>query len=78
MNSKSQKIIININDSKYLSWKLCLRDRLKNIKSNNIEIDCKNLDLSCSDISELIAIASQFNCKIISFFSLFLNCNFQL
>ena len=69
MNSKSQKIIINIKDSNYLSWEICLRDKLKIIKSNSIEIDCKDLDLSCKDISKAIAIASQYNCKIIGFCS---------
>jgi len=69
MNSKPQKIIINIEDSKYLSWKLCLRDKLKILKSSNIEIDCKNLDLSCKDILEVIEIANQSNCKVISFCS---------
>ena len=69
MYSKSQKIIINIADSEYLRWKSCLRNKLKTLKSNNIEIDCKNLDLSCKDIMEAIAIANQFNCKIISFCS---------
>ena len=69
MNSKSQKIIINIEDNKYLSWRLYLKNTLKELKSNNIEIDFRNLDLSCRDISEAIAIANQSNCKIISFCS---------
>jgi len=69
MNSKPQKIIINIEDSKYQSWKLFLRNKLKTLKSKNIEINCKNIDLSCKDISELIAITNQFNCKVISFCS---------
>ncbi len=69
MNSQTQKIIINIEDSKYISWESCLRNKLKNLKSSNIEIDCKNLDLSCRGISELISIANQFNCKVISFCS---------
>ena len=69
MNSKPQKIIINIEDSKYLSWKLCLRNKLKVLTSNNIEIDCKDIDLSCTDIYEMIAIANQSNCKIIRFCS---------
>ncbi len=69
MNSKPQKIIINIQDSKYLSWKLFLRDKLKILTSSNIEIDCKNLDLSCTDLLEVISIANQSNCNVISFCS---------
>ena len=69
MNSKPIKIIINIEDSNYLSWQICLKDNLEIQKSNNIEIDCKNLDLSCRDISEVIAIASQYNCQVIGFCS---------
>ena len=69
MNSKPQKIILNIEDSKYLSWKMCLKNKLKSVRSNHIEIDCKNLDLSCKDLSEIIAIANQYNCKIIAFCS---------
>ena len=34
MNSKPQKIIINIEDSKYLNWKICLKNKLKIQKSN--------------------------------------------
>ena len=69
MNSNNEKIIINIEDSKYLNWKICLKSKLKILMSSNIEIDSKNLDLSCKDISEIIAIANQYNCKIISFCS---------
>ena len=69
MNSNSQKIIINLNDNKHLNWRLCLKNELKNIKSNSLEINCKNLDLSCTEILELIEIASQYDCKIINFFS---------
>ncbi len=69
MNSKPQKIIINIKDKKYLNWKLCLRNELRQNKSNNIEIDCKDLNLSCTDIVDLIEIAKHYNCKIISFCS---------
>ncbi len=69
MNSDNQKIIINIDDSKYMNWAICLKSKLKILKSNNIEIDAKNLDLSCKDISELIEIAGQSNCKIIGFCS---------
>ena len=69
MNSNNQKIIINIADSKYLDWKTCLKNKLKMITPNNIEIDSKNLDLFCKDISEIIAISNQSNCKVISFCS---------
>ena len=69
MNTKSQKIIVNIHQDKYLNWKSCLTNELKKIKSDNLEIDCKNLDLSCTDILELIKIARKYNCKVISFCS---------
>ena len=68
MNSNSQnKIIINIDDNKYINWELCLKNELEKIKSSNIEIDCKNLDLTCKDILEIVEITTQHNCKIISF-----------
>ena len=66
MNSNPHKEIININN-KHLNWKLCLKNELKKLHSNIIEIDCRNLDLSCTDILELIEIANQYNCEIISF-----------
>ena len=69
MNPKNQKIIINIEDSKYLNWQIALKNKLKILKSNNLEIDSKNIDLSCTDISEIIAIADQYNCKITGFCS---------
>ena len=69
MNSTPQKIIVNIEDSKYLSWEICLKNKLKILKPSNIEIDCKNIDLSCTDILALIAIANQYNCKVIAFSS---------
>ena len=69
MNSNNQKITINIEDSKYLNWKIALKTKVKKIKSKNLEINCNNLDLSCAEISEVIAIANQFNCEVISFFS---------
>ena len=69
MNSKPQKIIINIDDNNYLNWRLCLENELKKIKSNNLEIDCKNLDLTCTEILELIERVSQYDCKISSFSS---------
>ncbi len=69
MNSNNQKIIFNIKDSKYLDWKLFLKSKLKMLESNQIEIDSKNLDLTCTDIKEIIQIANQFNCRIIGFCS---------
>ena len=69
MNLTTQKIIINIDDNKYLNWKLCLKNKLKKLQSTNIEIDCNKLDLSCKDILELIEIANQYSCKVISFCS---------
>ena len=69
MNSNPQKIIINIKDNKYLNWKLCLENELKKIKSNNLEIDCENLELSCTDVQYLREVTRQYNCKIISFCS---------
>ena len=48
MNSKSQKIIINIEGRNYPNWKIDLKNKLKTLKSNNLEIDAKNIDLSCN------------------------------
>ncbi len=61
MNSNPQKIIINIKDNKYLNWKLCLKNELRQQKSNYLEIDCKDLNLSCTDIIEIIEIANHDN-----------------
>ena len=69
MDSKPKKIIINISDNVYLSWQLCLKNKLKKIKSNYLEIDCQDIDLSCKDLLELIEIVNQYDCKIISFCS---------
>ena len=69
MNSKLQKNIINLEYSKYQNWKSFLKKELKKITSNNLEINCQNLDLSCKDILELIEIASQNNCQIVGFCS---------
>ena len=69
MNSKSQKIIINIEGRNYPNWKIDLKNKLKTLKSNNLEIDAENIDLSCKEISEIIEIANQYNCKIICFCS---------
>ena len=69
MNSNNQKIIINIEDKNYANWKIDLKNKLRILKSNNLEIDSKNIDLSCKDISEIIEIANQYNSKIIGFCS---------
>ena len=69
MSHPYQKIIINIVDYQHLNWKLCLKSKLKIIKSNNIEIDSRNLDLSCTEIKEIIKIANQYNCRVIGFCS---------
>ena len=70
MNSKSQKKIIIIGDNKNPDWKICLKKELNRIQSNNIEIDCKNLDLYCKDILEIIAITNEHNCRNVSFCSM--------
>ena len=69
MNLNNQKIIVNIDDKEYIDWKMCLKSKLKMLKSCNLEIDSKNLDLSCRDISEIIEIASKYNCKVFGFCS---------
>jgi len=69
MNLNNQKIIINIDDREYTDWKICLKSKLNMLKSCNIEIDSKNLDLSCRDLSEIIEIVSKYNCKVIGFCS---------
>ena len=69
MDSESQKIMINIDDDKYESWKLYLKNKLQKIKSTYIEIDCNDIDLSCRKILEIIEIANQYNCKITCFHS---------
>ena len=69
MNYISQKEIVNIDGSKNHDWKLCLKNKLKKIQSNNIEIYCINLDLYCKDILELILIVNEHKCKNVSFCS---------
>ena len=69
MNSKSQKIIIKIEENNYLNWKLFLKKQFNQLNSDNIEIDCKNLELSCKDLLDLIEIANNYNCKISGFCS---------
>ncbi len=69
MNSNNQKILINLEGSNHPNWKIDLKNKLKTLKSSNLEIDAKYIDLSCKEISEIIAIANKYDCKIISFFS---------
>ena len=69
MDHINQKIIVYLENNHYQDWELCLKSKLKSLKSSNIEIDSRNLELSCSDIKEIIKISSQHNCKIISFCS---------
>ncbi len=69
MDHINQKIIVYIENNHYQDWKLCLKSKLKSLKSSNVEIDSRNLELSCTDIKEIIKISSQHNCKIISFCS---------
>tara|TARA_Y100001968_G_scaffold214865_1_gene197672 strand:- start:451 stop:1098 length:648 start_codon:yes stop_codon:yes gene_type:complete len=69
MNLTPQRFIVNIEDSKYPSWQICLKNKLKYLKSNHIEIDCKSLNLSCTEISELVKIANQYNCQITGFYA---------
>tara|TARA_B100000579_G_scaffold277235_1_gene229319 strand:- start:623 stop:1270 length:648 start_codon:yes stop_codon:yes gene_type:complete len=69
MNLKDERIIINIGDPKYHNWKTCLRSQLGMNKASYIEIESRNIDLSCSDVLEIIEIMNQYNCKIIGFYS---------
>ena len=69
MNIKDQKIIINIQDKKNLNWKLLFEQELKNTRSNILEIDCNNIELSCADILEITNIATKYECTIIGFCS---------
>ena len=69
MNQQHQKIIINIADTRYPNWQLCLKNELKKIKSTNLEIDCKHLCFSCKEIYELVEIVNQYNCRVIGFCS---------
>jgi len=69
MNYKPQKNIIVIEDIQYINWDIDFKNKLKVQNSCNIEIDCKNLDLSCTDISKIAAIAQNYNCIIIGFCS---------
>ncbi len=69
MNSNNQKIIINIGDINDPKWKIGFKNKLKMLRSNNLEIDSENIDLSCKDISEIIEIVNQYDCKITGFCS---------
>tara|TARA_Y100001968_G_scaffold254998_1_gene241034 strand:- start:401 stop:1048 length:648 start_codon:yes stop_codon:yes gene_type:complete len=69
MNLYNQRIIVNKVGSNCLDWRIDLKNKLKVLNSNTVEIDSKNINLSCKDILEIIAIANQYNCKIIGFCS---------
>ena len=69
MNSNNQKVLINLEGTNHSKWKIDLKNKLKTLKSSNLEIDAKYIDLSCKEISEIIAIANQYDCKIIGFCS---------
>ena len=69
MNYKPQKNIIVIEDIQHINWDIDFKNKLKVQNSCNIEIDCKNLDLSCTDISKIAAIAQHYNCIIIGFYT---------
>ena len=73
MHNQPLKTIINIENISYINWEISLKNKLKILKSCNIEINSGNLDLSCSEISKIITIAKQHNCKIICFSSTSLN-----
>tara|TARA_B100000700_G_scaffold296853_1_gene361212 strand:- start:765 stop:1412 length:648 start_codon:yes stop_codon:yes gene_type:complete len=69
MKPVDSKLIININDNKYHNWKSCLIDKLKDLNQSKLEINCEDLNLSCTDILSIVRISEKHNCKIISFFS---------
>jgi len=69
MNHLNQKVIVYFDENHYLDWELLLKSKLEFLKSSNIEIDSRNLDLSCTNIKEIEKIATKYNCKIISFCS---------
>ncbi len=69
MNQDIKKLVICIDDYNHINWKKCLESQLSKLESATIEIDCKNLNLSCSDINEIVDISNQFNCNVISFCS---------
>ncbi len=69
MDLKSQKLVITIDHDRYLNWKLFLTNEFKKITSKNVEIDCRDINLSCKEILSLIEISNEFDCKIIGFFS---------
>ena len=69
MDSTFPKIVINIDDNNYPNWKACLKSELITLESNKIEINCKNLNLSCIDILSILDISKKYNCKVINFYS---------
>ena len=69
MNHLNQKLILYIDKNHHLDWELFLKSKFKILKSNNIEINSSNIDLSCTDIKEIVKLITQHNCKVISFCS---------
>ena len=69
MRSNYKQITITLDDKKYLDWKSYLTNKLKENQSCLIKLNCKDLLLSCKDISSIIEISKKWNCKIIIFLS---------
>ena len=69
MNHINQRVIIYIDENHHLDWELFLKSKSGILKSSNIEIDSRNIDLTCTDIKEIVKFLTQNNCKIISFCS---------
>ena len=67
MNHLNQKLILYIDKNHHLDWELFLKSKFKILKLCNIEINSRNIDLSCTDIKEIVKLLTQHNCKIISF-----------
>ena len=65
----NQKSVVYIDENYYLDLELFLKSKLETLKSSNIEIDSRNLHLSCKDIKEIVNFLNKNNCKIIRFCS---------
>ncbi len=70
MDSKYKRKIIELDDNNSCDWKSSLYNKLKTNQSKNIELDCKDLYLSCKDISSIIKISEEWNSEIIIFLSI--------
>ena len=70
MDSTYNRKIIELNDSNSYDWKSSLNNKLKLNQSKYIELDCKNLFLSCKDILSIIEISEKWNSEIIIFLSI--------